>query len=265
MTALTLMVKIYNSHQLKQIDPILSDLLGDLNVEVKVVGTAAGKWVQLEVSGEDETIATKLLEREAGGFCPVSVENVKKFSNLKGYVTGLDKNAEALVVDVGVFEPNTVPAVVSLSRLQKHLTNGEKTTLKKMAELWGISENLPLELKVLEVNAQENLIEADLQPTQTRKLLHLKDSLIDRLIIIGASREELNVAVAQAGLSRDVIDVETLGMFEHALVYKLGTDAAGLIGRVGRRLRKANFTVFNPKKTFAFLNSVTNANAAPKS
>jgi hypothetical protein len=71
------------------------------------------------------------------------------------------------------------------------------------------------------------------------------------------------MAVAQAGLNRDVIDVETLGMFEHALVCKLGTDAAGLIGRVGRKLRKAKFTVFNPKKTFVFLNSVANATQTP--
>ncbi len=72
--------------------------------------------------------------------------------------------------------------------------------------------------------------------------------MLDRLIVTGASRYEVNLIIAQEGLDRDVIDVEVLGTFEHALVCKLGTDAAGLIGSIGRRLRKAKFTVFNPKK-----------------
>jgi hypothetical protein len=253
MTNLTLSTPIYNSHQLKQLTLILEDLLGDLNVEAKVLGTQAGRWVQLELLGEDETIATKLLEREAGGFCPVSLENVKKFSALKGYVTGLGKTSTELTLDAGVFEPKAAYVTVPLARLQAHLLDKQAVPLKKLAELWGICENLPLELKILEVDAQNSRLEADLQPAQVRRFLQWRDSLLDRLIVIGASKSEVDVAVAQEGLSRDVIDTEALGMFEHALVCKLGTDAAGLIGRVGRRLRKARFTVFNPKKVLAFL------------
>jgi hypothetical protein len=252
MTNLTLSTPIYNSHQLKQLTLILEDLLGDLSVEAKILGTQAGRWVQLELSGEDETIATKLLEREAGGFCPVSLENVKKFSALKGYVTGLGKSSADLTLDVGIFEPKPAYATIPLSRLQAHLAAKQVVPLKKLTEFWGICENLPLELKVLEVDAQNSRLEADLQPAQTHRFMQWRDSLLDRLIVIGASQNELKTAVAQEGLNRDVIDTEALGMFEHALVCKLGTDAAGLIGRIGRRLRKARFTVFNPKKTLTF-------------
>ena len=124
---------------------------------------------------------------------------------------------------------------------------GKKISLKKLSELWGICENLPLEIKVLEVDPEQNLVEAELQATQIRKLVLWKESLLDRLLVMGAPLYEVNSAVEQEELTRDVIDVESLGMFEHALVCKLGTDAAGLIGRIGRRLRKAKFTVFNPK------------------
>ena len=48
-------------------------------------------------------------------------------------------------------------------------------------------------------------------------------------------------------LNRDVIGMEALGLFEHALTCKLGTDAAGLIPRIGRYMRHADFSVFNPK------------------
>ncbi len=252
MTTLTLLTRIYNSHQLKQIDIILSDLLGDLSVETALTGTSAGRWVQLEVSGEDEAVATKLLEREAG-FCPINLENVKKFSALKGYVTNIDRSPEELFLDIGVFQPKNTPAVISLNHLQTYLAGKKKTSLKKISELWGLCENLPLQIKVLEV--EENRIEVELQSGQIHKFAQWKDSLLDRLLVIGASTYEVKTAVEQEGLARDVIDVEELGMFEHALVCKLGTDAAGLIGRIGRRLRKAKFTVFNPKNTRSFLES----------
>jgi hypothetical protein len=233
---------------MKQIENILTDLIGDLNVEFKVKGTLAGKWVQLELSGEDEGVGSKLLEREAG-FCPVDLANVKKFSVFKGYVTNPEKSREELYFDIGVIQPKVIQAAVPLNRLQTHLVDGKKIPLWNMSEFWGICENLPLEIKILEVNVAENKIEADLQPGQIRKFALWKESLLDRLLVIGASLDEVNIAVEQEGLSRDVIEVEALGMFEHALVCKLGTDAAGLIGRIGRRLRKAKFTVFNPKRT----------------
>ena len=247
MTTLTLLTKIYNTHQIKQLSQILEDLLGDLNVEAAVTGTVAGRWVQLEISGEDENVAVKMLERETG-FCPVSLENVKKFAALKGYVANLDRGTESLSVDIGVFEPKIVHAMVSLNYLQTHLREGKKTPLKTIAELWGLCENLPLEIKVLEVNSERNRIEAELQAKQIHKFSQWKESLLDRLIVIGASLQEVNSTIEQEGLNRDIIDIESLGVFEHALVCKLGTDAAGLIGSLGRRLRKAKFTVFNPKK-----------------
>ena len=42
-------------------------------------------------------------------------------------------------------------------------------------------------------------------------------------------------------------------MFEHVLTCKLGTDAAGLIPKIGRNLRNAKFAVFNPKRLREFL------------
>ena len=256
MTELTLLAKIYNSHQMKQINSMLADFIGDLDVHATIKGTLAGRWVLLEVSGEDEAVATKLLEREIG-FCPTKLENVKKFASLKGYVTSLEKSKEELFIDIGVFQPNAINASVALGHLQAKFADGKKMPLKRIVELWGLSDYLPLDIKVLEVKAEENEIVAELQASQIKKFELWKDSLLDRLIVIGASKQEIDAAINQEGLGRDVIELESLGLFEHALVCKLGTVAAGLIRRIGRRLRKANFTVFNPKKALEVLNATT--------
>jgi hypothetical protein len=246
MTELTLLVRIYNSHQMKQIDGILEDLLGDLAIEATVKGTAGGRWVLLEITGEDEGVAVKLLEREIG-FCPIQLEKVKKFAGHKGFITGLDRNTDAIALDVGVYQPRIVAATITSSSLQNTLADGKKLTVKRLSEMWGLCENLPLKIKVLEVEPNEDNIKAELQDGQIKKLITWKESLLDRLLVIGASATEISTVIDQEGLGRDVIDVEQLGVFEHALVCKLGTDAAGLVGSLGRHLRKAKFTVFNPK------------------
>jgi len=246
-TNLTLMTRIYNSHQLRQMDTIIADLIEGLDVQVAVIGTLANRWVQVEVSGEDEGIATKLFERDMG-FCPVKLANVKKFASLKGYLVGFEKNKEELTLDIGVVEPVPVHAVIPLKHLQTNLAGGTKLLLNQLGEMWGFSDNLPMQIKVLNVNAGENQVEAQLQDSQLKMFERWRDSLLDRLLVVGASRAEVDEAILQGGIDRDVIEVEDLGTFEHALVCKLGTDAAGLIGAIGRMLRKAKFTVFNPKR-----------------
>jgi hypothetical protein len=252
MTALTLLTKIYSSTQRREIDETIKNLFEGLDAQAAVDHSLSDRWVHVTLSGEDESIATNLLARDFG-FCPETLENVEKASVLKGFITNLEKSKEELTVDIGVSKPKATNASIPLSHLQMQLAGGRKSSLQKIAETWGISEYLPLTIKVINVNAEENKIEAELATAQIEKLMLWRDSLLDRLLVLGASRNQLDTAVEQAELERDVINIEALGMFEHALVCKLGTDAAGLISRIGRRLRKARFTVFNPKKITTFL------------
>jgi hypothetical protein len=54
-------------------------------------------------------------------------------------------------------------------------------------------------------------------------------------------------------LDRDIVDVEPLGMFESAVVCKLGTDAVGLVPKIGRVLRNSALSVFSPRKIVELL------------
>lgn len=251
MITLTLLTKIYSSNQRRNIDETVKNLFEGLSVDVTVISSSTDNWVQVTLAGEDEEIATNLLNREFG-FCPSTLENAQKSSMLKGYVTKLEKSKDELLVDVGIAQPKTVYAVIPLSNLQAQLADRKPAPLKKIAELWGICENLPLKVRIVNVDAEANRIDAELATEQIEKYKLWRESLLDRLLVLGASLSQVKMAVKQEGLNRDVIDIEPLGMFEYALVCKLGTDAAGLISRIGRRLRKAKFTVFNPKRTMTF-------------
>ena len=254
MTTLTLLTIISNDNQLKQFDKVLKFSLKGLEVETAILGTVAGGWVQVSLAGEDEAIAANYVIKEIG-VCPSDLGDVTRFSRLKGYIRNLGKSRGELSVDIGVFEPKIVYATVPLRHLQGELVEGRKVALRKIAELFGFCDGLPLDLKITGVDEAESRIDAELSSDQIAKYGVWRDSLLDRLLVLGSSLYEVNAAMERGRLERDVIDVEALGMFEHALTCKLGTDAAGLIPKMGRNLKSATFAVFNPKALRDFLNT----------
>lgn len=249
MTTRTLLARIYDAYRLKKIENMLEPSFEGLDVKAEIVGVAAGRWAQLSLSGEDEAVATNYVAREIG-FCPVSFENVARFSTLKGFVSGLEKSREELFVDVGVFEPRVVHASVPLRHLQAQLVDGRKVALKKIAELFGFCEDLPI---IVKVDKEESSMEAELSDVQLKRFTVWRESLLDRLLVMGPAVDEIKMTLERAGLSRDVLGVEPMGVFSHALICKLGTDAAGLIPKIGRKLKNARFAVFNPKRLRQFL------------
>jgi hypothetical protein len=242
------MVKAFHGGQLKQIDELLGSQFEDLDVEFKVVGNPKNKWVQVSLEGEDEAVATSFIRKQIG-ICPVNADAVEIGMTLRGYVSKVE--AERMLVDVGVLEPKIIQATVPLSSLQRQLVGGKAAELKKIADAYAIAEGLPLGVRVTVKDGGG--FEAELSPEQVEKFQMWQQSLLDRLVVLRASKELITETLERTRLDRDVIDVEELGLFEFALTCKLGTDAAGLIPRVGRYMRYGVFVVFSSKRLASFL------------
>ena len=252
MTQLTLLTKAQNAGILKQTDRLLKDSFKDLDVEIRDLDVVGDRWIRVTLSGEDEAIATNFIRKEIG-ICPESLERTEQYATLKGYVINFGKNPEELQIDIGVFQPEPCYAAVPLKHLQATLVDGRKLALKKIAELFAFCDNLPTVIRVVAVDNANKRIEAEFAAAQLEKFAGWRQSLLDRLIVLGTSIHVIRRTLNQMGLDRDVVSVEPLGLFEHVLTCKLGTDAAGLISRVGRSLRDAKFVVFNPRKIMEFL------------
>jgi hypothetical protein len=108
-----------------------------------------------------------------------------------------------------------------------------------------------LTVKVSEVNEEKGQIDAVLTEKQLDVYANWTGSLLDRLLILGASLDEVRSVLDKKGISRDVADIESLGMLEHAVLCKLGTDAVGLIPRIGKGWR-VRFSVFSPRRIIEF-------------
>jgi len=250
MSTVTLPTKVYNNFQLKLFDEKLQSMLKGLKVEAKIRKVSSRGLVQIAVSGEDEKVALNYL-REEIGLCPTFLHHVEKFSTVKGYVASLNK--KELYVDIGIFSPSPVDAAIPLKRLQAQLVDGRKMTLRKIADLFGFVENLPLSVKIYSVNEEKSYVEAMLSEKQLALYRGWTESLLDRLIVLGASFNEIVLALKKTRCNRDVVNIERLGLFENVVVCKLGTDAVGLVPKIGRRLRNANFSIFNPREIIEFL------------
>ncbi len=249
MPTVTLLSKIYNNHQLKLVEDYAKSLFKGLKVRMESVEAAINNWAQITFSGEDEKAALSYLENEIG-LCPVHMENLKKFSAMKGYLTSLGKNKDEIHVDIGIISPKTVYATIPLQHLQAQLADGRKIALKKLAELYGFCEILPLTVKVIE--PKENHIDATIAETQLRLYRKWVKSILDRLIILGASRYEIKKALKSSKCQNDIVEIESLGLFEYAVACKLGTDAVGLIPKIGKHLPNATLRTFSPKTLLEF-------------
>ena len=255
MTKRTLLTKTDRQIQLNQIEKIMKDRFENLDVSVDIAGVIADRWVQVDISGEDEGIATNYISREIG-FCPERIGEVDRFATLKGYLTNTEDAKEGLTVDIGVYEPITANARVPVDHLRAQLADGKALEFNRIAEIYGFIRDLPIEVKVKNLNQQKDYFEAELAREQISKYKLWIESLMDRLIVIGATKAEIHRALNYTGLRRDIIGAESLGIFEHALTCKLGTDAVGLIPTIGRSLRNKRIIAFNSRKNMRNLTSL---------
>ncbi|MGB9740715.1 MAG: DUF2110 family protein [Candidatus Bathyarchaeia archaeon] len=245
----TLAIKIYSQGDIKLVEDFLKSKLKGLRVKTQICGTNLNNWVQASISGEDENVALRYISEDVGT-CPNTVEEIKKFSEMKGYIASINK--DEIMLDIGVSQPD-LKVKLELQHLQAQLVDGRKVALKKLAELYGFCEGLPLIIKVLSVNEKENSVEATLSERQLDMYSKWIKSLLDRLIVLGATREEITLGLKVTKCTRDVVEIEPLGLFEHAVTCKLGTSAVGLIPKLGKRLQEAILAIFSPKEIIGFL------------
>jgi hypothetical protein len=245
----TLLQKAYGDFRAEAMESLLKSMCKGLEVQVKVRGSTVQGWVQVEVDGEDEAVALQLFSNEFG-LAPTNIASVERFSVLCGKIVDSRRAADELLVDVGVFEPRVVHAKIRLQSLQAQLADGQNIPLQRLAQLFCLYDCVPLYVKILDAdfNAQNGTFLAELSERQLALYTDWLRSMLDRLLILGATQRDVKHAVDASKHFRDVVRIESLGWLEHAVVCKLGTDAVGLIPAIGRMLRTATLTSFSPRK-----------------
>jgi len=240
---IVLLQKIYRAST-EEAEESLTKILGDLDCNLTGLSEAENSWIRVQVSGQDEKVALRLLEKEYG-LAPVSLANVERFSTFRGRVVFSGRSRIEAFVDVGVFSPRPMYVKIPLRTLQGQLVDGRKLALQRIAEMFVLLDYAPIEVRVLRVGLET--LEAELTEGQIAIFDRWVAERIDRLLVFGVSIRGVVKAIEKARLDGDVLGVESLGLLEHVVVCKLGTDAVGLVPRLGRRLGGGILGVFSPR------------------
>lgn len=244
MPEIFLLQKVYGRALLEEFGKYLKSICGGLSVGFTGLRAVESGWVGVQVSGRDERVAVRLLEREVG-LAPVSAEGVERFSVFRGRIVSSGRSRMEVFVDVGVFSPKPVFARIPLRTLQGQLADGARLALGRLVELFVLLDDFPLEVRATGVG--EGVFETELTERQIGVFDRWIRVGLDRLVVLGALAGDVTEAIRRARIEGDIVGVESLGFLEHVVVCKLGTDGVGLVPRLGKLLQSAALGVFSPR------------------
>ena len=213
MPTVTVLEKLYGSGSPETFEKLYSRLISGLEAQLRFSGTADRGWIQLDVSGEDETAALSLLEREIG-LAPTSCGALKKFSVMQGRVVFSSKSEEKLYVDLGLSSDMLYESVISENQLRAQLADGKDVPFRSLVELFCLYDNFPIEVKIGNIERESRTIEAVLSEKQLNLFRSWVRSRFDRLIILGSLFSDVDRTVKMYRHSRDIIKIESLGVLE---------------------------------------------------
>jgi hypothetical protein len=203
-----------------------------LNVESEF--NLEGHWLQIRAKGEDTDAFLNLLKQEYGE-TPVSRSNLEKWNVIKGYVTGAGRIGYGVYIDIGIQQPAPKDALYPLHRMRAQLADGEAKSSREILDANALVDYVPLKVIVTELDGEK--ISVELTDEARDMLVSWRKYPFDRVIAVGADKALVENAVRSSGLDGDVVKVESLSLFVQSVLCKIGTDAPGVIAKIGNRLR----------------------------
>lgn len=203
-------------------------------------------WLTINARGDDAEAFSNLLRKKMGE-APVEISRIEKWDNLKGYITGAGGVGFGVYVDVGVLEPRPKDALYPLHRLRAQLSEGMQESVKQVLAANALVDYFPVKTVVTEI--ERDKITVELADETQRMLLSWRKYPLDRLVAVGLSSDQAQKLVRQMRPTSDIIEICPLSLFVQSFVLKVGTNAPGIIAKIGSRLRGVRLASYRAWKT----------------
>jgi len=194
----------------------------------------SGNWLQIRAKGEDAEAFLNLLKREHGE-APVSRKNLERWDVVKGFVAGAGRIGYGVYFDIGIQDPRPKDALYPLHRMRAQLADGAAKPAREILEENAIVDYVPLMLSVTELEGEN--VSVEIEDKTRDRIVSWRKYPFDRVIVVGADKTQAENAVRSSGLQADIIEVDSLSLFVQSLVCKIGTDAPGVIAKIGNRVK----------------------------
>ncbi|TMI18676.1 DUF2110 family protein [Candidatus Bathyarchaeota archaeon] len=221
---------------LKQRSQIIGKILAARAKGLKMISdfSLQGQWLQIRAKGDDADAFLNLLRQEQGE-APVSRANLERWDTVKGFVAGAGRIGYGVYVDIGIQDPAPKDALYPLHRMRAQLADGEAKSAREILDSNALVDYVPLRMTVTEFQGEN--ISVEMEDEARDRIVSWRKYPFDRVIVVGANRTQAENAVNASGLQSDIVEVESLSLFVQSLVCKIGTDAPGVIAKIGGSLR----------------------------
>jgi len=229
----------------------LSKLKGNLSATVELTQLSPRGWAIIDIQGADQEIFQQLIKRKF----PVANSNfqtVEKHGVYSGQITRFNHDME---VDIGIEFQDQVNGIVKLSSLRAQLTEGKPISVKEIQEAYCLFPGSKVDVRIIMSSHDEPILTAWLADSQVDLFSDWIKSGLDRVMIFNCTIEQLDFAIRETRLERDIVAVESLTLTTHVVACKLGTDGVGLIPKLGGLLRKSEIKLFIPKRVLTLSRS----------
>jgi hypothetical protein len=216
-----------------------------LSASVSFSGFSRRGWAKLNIDGPDSEIVMEMISRELGT-AQLDISGVETHGVYGGLVNA--STSTHLEVDLGVESPRPTNVQIDLRTLRAQLTDGRPVPLKTIVEDYCLFPESRLTIRVTQVQPEQGVIEAWLADSQIERFSDWMATRLDRIIVFGCLKHDLERILARTHLDRDIVSLEPMTLTTSTLLCKLGTDAIGLIPKLGSAIRKARLKPFLPKR-----------------
>ena len=191
----------------RSFDAMLRNDLNELRVIYSLTLTS---WISVTITGSQEQVAGDLLVKQYG-----ELRDPQPGDIARAWLAGINDNGIAL--DTGCKR-----VLVPLVRLEPF----GRGTVEQIASRFGLIHCLPLQVRLV------GEFDAEFTKNQIDALWRWRKGT-DRINVNNATRAQIHAALKRSGHARDVYAIERLGILEHSIVCKKGTDAPGLVPQIG--------------------------------
>ena len=230
----------------QELGKALNELKSGLKATTTLDGFSSNGWTRIEITGDDSEILTELIAK-AFGLAHTDLREIDVPSVYESIITNV--TAGGLEFDIGLERGGPFKCFVPVSHLTAQLADGKNIPCREIANDYCLLPGVRLSVRIS--RKTDNEIEAWLSDSQIERLTRWITSGLDRIDAFDCFEQEVEAAIFRANLSRDIIATNQITLTVQSIECKLGTDAVGLIPKLGSVLRRQKLQPFIPKRIVA--------------
>jgi hypothetical protein len=215
----------------------------DVSVQLGVTGNG---FVNAEIQGSDSEFFVELIKREMG-LAPRSLSEIEVDDNFKAFVNVINTKRQSIEVEIGPVSTNVKSEIVR-EALIAQLCDGKNIPIDEVAQTYCIQEGTPILVRIRSINPERRQIAAWISDDQVARFEQWRRERTHRIIAVGGPHEKLKEAIRLSKVERDIIQIEELSFTANSLVCKLGTDAPGIIAKIGHYMSEFKLYAFLPER-----------------